>query len=259
MSTYSKVNRLDQQALPVNDICARETADLRFICLSSLLLGLLVLTTACNSTTVFQANFSSDTPGSAPATTQATGTILLSPGSGTITVVDAPAAGLPANKWVRVSHPSQPTPETVMKGEFSRFDGLGNYGFLASLYIPTGTGAVTVQFETFGRGLNNSPDFLHLDFMPAGNIRIDDDDSRTFGHFPRDQVFVLSVNLVITATNATAHISLLGAGTSGSIDVNIQPNRLTLARQFGSVRIWMGFQWTGIFFVDDILVTRRND
>src|SRR6185503_19821990 len=107
-------------------------ADLRFICLSSLLLGLLVLTTACNSTTVFQANFNSDTPGSAPATAQATGTVLLSPGSGTITVVDAPAASLPANKWVRISHPAQPAPETVMKGEFSRFDGLGNYGFLAS-------------------------------------------------------------------------------------------------------------------------------
>ena len=255
--TNSQVDRIYEQARLVSRIRGCRTSSSRSLCLGSLLLGLFLIT-ACNSTTVFQAHFNSDTPGSPPATNQATGTLLLSPGAGSITVVAAPAAGLPANKWVRISHPSQPTLETVMKGEFPASNGPGNYGFLASLFIPTGTGAVTVQFETFGRGLNNSPDFLHLDFMPAGNIRINDDDAVTFGHFPRDQVFVLSVNLVITPANATAHISLLGAGTSGSTDVSITGFRLTLAQQFGSLRIWMGFQWTGMFFVDDILVTRRN-
>jgi hypothetical protein len=257
MANHSNVYHEDE-AGPGRNSRAFNTASLRCVCLTSLF-GLLLLATACNSTTVLQANFNSDTVGSPPAAAQATGTVLISPGGGSITVVDAPAAGLPANKWVRISHPTQPSVETIMKGEFSRFGGVGTYGFLASLYIPTGTGAVTVQFETFGRGLNNSPDFLHLDFMPAGNVRIDDDDSRTFGRFARDRTFVLSVNFVITETNATAHISLIGSGTSGSIDVNIPANRLSLARQFGSVRFWMGFQWTGSFFVDDILVTRRND
>jgi hypothetical protein len=221
------------------------------------LLGLLVLSTACNSTTVLQASFNSDTAGSPPASAQATGTVSLSPGAGTIVVVDAPAPGLPANKWVRISHPTTPSPETVMRGTFSRFDGIGNYTLLASLFMPSGTGAATVQFESFSGSVNSAASFLHLDFMPEGDVRVDDGPVR-WGHFPRDQPFVLSVNLVITATTATAHFGLLGAGTSGTQDVNINPAWLSVARQFGAVRFWMGFQWTGSFFVDDILVTRNN-
>lgn len=256
MDTNSKVNRMAEQ-VRMGATWERRTVRLSFLCRGSLLLVLLLLITGCNSTTVLQANFNSDTAGSAPAGTQAVGTLLLSPGAGSITVVDAPLAGLAATKWVRISHPTQPSPETVMKAKFDSLHGVGNYSFLASLFIPTGAGAVTVDFEPFTD--LNSPEFLHLDFMPAGNIRIDDDNSRTFGHFPRDQAFVLSVNVVTTATSATAHIALIGAGTSGSIDVNIPANNLNAAKQFGSVRFWMGFQWTGTFFVDDILVTRRND
>lgn len=222
------------------------------------LLGLLLLSTACNSTTVLQANFSSDAAGSPPASAQATGTVLLDPGAGSITVVDAPAPGLAANKWARISHPTAPSPQTGLRGTFSRFDGAGDYGLLASMYIPSGTQVVTVQFETFTpQSSGNFPSFLHLDFMPEGDVRIDDSSVR-FGHFPRDQSFVLSVNLVITATSATAHITLLGTGASGSIDVPVNPSFLVLARQYGGVRFWMGFQWTGTFFVDDIIVTRKN-
>jgi hypothetical protein len=144
-----------------------------------------------------------------------------------------------------------------MRGVFARFDGVGNYWLLASLYIPDGTGAVTVQFEPFIEP-NEYFGFMHLDFMPEGDVRIDDGPVR-FGHFPRDLAFVLSVNLVITATTATAHISLIGEGTSGSTDVSVNPSLLSAARQFGAVRFWMGFQWQGSFFVDNILVTRRND
>jgi hypothetical protein len=202
-------------------------------------------------------NFNSDTVGSPPADTQGTGTVSLAPGAGTITVVDAPAPGLAANKWVRLNHPTTPSQETVMRCTFSRFDGVGNYTFLASLYIPSGTGAVTVQFETFQGSVNSAPGFLHLDFMPEGDVRIDDSSVR-FGQFPRDRTFALSVNLDITSTTATARIALHGTGASGTQDVNINPASLTVARQFGAVRFWMGFQWQGPFFVDDILVTRRN-
>jgi hypothetical protein len=221
------------------------------------LLLLLFLSTACNSTTVLLANFNSDNVGSPAASTQATGTVSLDPGAGSVTIVAAPAPALPADKWVQISHPTTPSPQTGMRGVFARFDGVGNYWLLASLYIPDGTGAVTVQFEPFIEP-NEYFGFMHLDFMPEGDVRIDDGPVR-FGHFPRDLAFVLSVNLVITATTATAHISLIGEGTSGSIDVSVNPSLLSAARQFGAVRFWMGFQWQGSFFVDNILVTRRND
>ena len=143
-----------------------------------------------------------------------------------------------------------------MRGLFSQFNGLGNYTLLTSLYIPSGTGAVTVQFEPFVEP-NEYFGFMHLDFMPEGDVRVDDGPVR-FGHFPRDQAFVLSVNLVITSTTATAHISLIGTGASGSQDVSVDPSLFSAAHQFGAVRFWMGFQWQGSFFADDILVTRRK-
>ncbi|HEY3136050.1 MAG TPA: hypothetical protein VGL29_08480 [Blastocatellia bacterium] len=216
--------------------------------------GLLLLSTACNSKTVLLANFNSDTVGAPPASAQNTGTVQVDPGGGSVTVVDAPP-GLPANKWVHISHPTQPSPQTGMRGVFSQFDGPGKYGLVCSLYIPSGTGAVTVQFEPFVEP-NEYFGFMHLDFMPEGDVRIDDDESKRFGHFPRDQSFVLSVNLVITSTTATARATLLGSGASGdSGDININN---PFARQFGAVRFWMGFQWRGSFFADDILVTRQN-
>jgi len=221
------------------------------------LLGLLLLLSACGTTTVFLANFNSDKVGSPPAFNQTTGTVSRDEGTGTVRVVAAPEPGLPANKWVRIQHLTAPSPQTAMKGEFSRFDGLGNYSLLTSLYIPSGTGIVTLQFETFGKAVTNYLNFLHLDFMPEGDVRIDDGPLR-FGHFPRDQVFVLSVNLVISNSQAEAHIALLGGVASGNADVVIRPILLSVAHQFGAVRFWMGFQTTGSFFVDDIIVTRKN-
>lgn len=259
MDTSSNVDRMNGQARFADSnqhVCGSRADSLRDILRLGSLLGLLFLLTACDSTTVLQANFNSDTVGSPPASTQATGTVSTDPGAGTVTVVAAPAPGLPANNWVRISHPTTPSPQTGMRGVFSRFDGVGNYGLLASLYIPSGAGAVTVQFEPFIEP-NEYFGFMHLDFMPEGDVRIDDGPVR-FGHFPRDQAFALSVNLVITATTATAHITLLGTGASGSTDVSVNPSLLAVARQFGGVRFWMGFQWQGSFFVDDILVSRRN-
>ena len=208
----------------------------------------------CNSTTVLLANFKNDNIGSPPGATQPTGTVSLNTGSGSITVVAAPNANLPANKWALINHPSQPTPETTLTGRFSRFFGLGQYGLLASLHIPRNAGVVTVQFESF----NQLGSFLHLDFMPEGDVRVDDNANARFGHFPRDTNFVLSVSLNITSTTATAEITLLGPGASGNRTVNVQPILLPVARQFGAVKFWVGFQHRASFFVDDIVVTRKN-
>ena len=224
------------------------------------LLGLLLFLSACTGTTVLLADFSNDTIGSAPVAAQTAGTVSLAPGAGTVLVVGAPDSGSPAEKWVRISHPTTQSQETTLTGDFARFDGIGNYGLIANLYLPSGTGVVTVQFEAFPQHLS----FLHLDFMPEGDVRIDDGAVR-FGHFPRDRVFLLSVNLAVTATTATAQITLqggdpsnVGGGASGSIDVNVKPLFLPLARQFGAVKFWMGFQHEGSFFVDNIQVRRRN-
>jgi hypothetical protein len=218
------------------------------------MMGLLL--SSCSSTTVLLANFKNDTIGSSPATAQPTGTVSVEPGAGTVTVVAAPRPELPSNKWAGISHPFAQTNLTQIKGKFTQF-GTGNYGLLASLHIPSGSGVVTVQFEASDKSPLPFGDFMHLDFMPEGDVRIDDTNVR-FGHFPRDENFVLSVNLVITATSATAEISLLGGEASGSTNVNIGANVLPLARQFGAVTFQVGSFHKATFFVDDIVVTRKN-
>jgi hypothetical protein len=219
----------------------------------TLLLVLLVSLAACNSTTVLLANFNTEAVGAPPAFNQPTGTVVTSEGAGSVRVAASPESASTTH-WLRISHPTHPTPETVMRARFDSFHGAGHYVLLASVFIPTGTGAVTLQLEPFGGDISSSPDFLHLDFMPQNNVRLNDNDANRFGTFPRDQSFVVSIQVDTTVTPAKATISLFGAGATGSKDVVLP----SLASQFGAVRIWMGFQWTGTFFVDDILVTRQN-
>jgi hypothetical protein len=205
----------------------------------------------CNSKTVLLANFNNDNVGAPPGTAQPTGTVQVEPGSGSITVVASPNNSMPQSKWVNITHAAGNNDVTMLTGKFPQFYGQGKYSLVAAMYIPSNAGVVTVQFETFtGNG-----SFLHLDFMPENNVRVDDGGTR-FGHFPRDASFVVNVVLTITSSAATADVSLVGGEANGSTQVNVQP--VALAQQFGAVKFWIGFQHTATFFVDDILVTKTN-
>jgi hypothetical protein len=99
---------------------------------------------------------------------------------------------------------------------------------------------------------------LHLDFLQDNRVRIDDDPNTIFGTFPRDQVFVVQVTLNINPSAPTAHIVLSGAGASGEKDYTIIPALRPKALQFGAVRLWMGFPWTGLFDATQIVVTYQT-
>jgi len=47
--------------------------------------------------------------------------------------------------------------------------------------------------------------------------------------------------------------------TSGQADYNITPALLSMARQFGAIRIWMGFPSTGAFDAANIVLTPKTD
>jgi hypothetical protein len=218
---------------------------------AALLLVVLALA-ACNSTTVLNAAFNAEPVGTPPAATQPIGFIELRPGSGTITMAPSPTGS--GNPWVRFNHPTQPAPETVMRARFDSFHGTGKYNVLCAMFIPSDTGAVTVNLETFAGSIDTAGDFLHLDFMPENNVRINDDNANRFGSFPRNQSFVLSIAVDTTVNPPTARVALLGGSASGQKDVTLP----AFSTGFGAVRVWMGFQWTGPFFIDDLLVTRVN-
>jgi hypothetical protein len=147
----------------------------------------------------------------------------------------------------------------ALQGNVSQFRGNGTYVFSTYLYIPTGAGLASIQFEPFGEAASNyGRGFLHLDFMQDNRVRIDDNSSTTFGTFPRDQVFLVQVTLNINASSPNAHIILSGAGASGTADRNVFPPWRPWAQQFGAVRLWMGFPQTGSFSATNILVTRKQ-
>ena len=212
---------------------------------------LLALLSGCASETLLLANFNAEAVGGPPAQAQPTGKVSIDAAPpGSVTIVP-PVTGSNSN-WARITHPDPRTP-TALRGEYAQFRGLGTYGMLAAVFIPSGSGVVTLQFEPFGRPVNDYLAFLHLDFMPDNTVRVDDGKA-SFGTFPRDRFFTVSVRLDITNADTKATFTLFGAGASGSLDYTVQPLFQNLARQHGAVRFWMGFPHTGNFSVDDIVV-----
>lgn len=227
-----------------------------------LLLGFVIaLTTAgsCNSATLFQSNFDSTAVNQPPSPTQAVGTASIDGPPGSVLVVAAPPNAQPSGKWLQISRPNGPQVASF-QGKLTQQQGNGTYVFSTALFMPqSNTDNVgTIQFESFNQPVTNPSGFLHLDFLPNNRVRVDDDDTTTFGQFPRNQVFLVQVTLNINATSPNAHIILSGAGASGEADRTVIPPLRPQAQQFGAVRIWMGFPHTGAFQATNIVVQRKQ-
>ncbi len=219
-------------------------------------LGLGVLA-SCASETLFKSDFNPTAVNQPPAVTQAVGTAHVHGPAGNVVVVAAPVTP-PSDKWVKISRPNADSDVAGMQGKLSQFKGDSHYTFSTTMFMPSGAGLATIQFEAFTNPVSSLTNFLHIDLMQDNTVRIDDNDASKFGSFPRNQAFVVLVGLDINAT-PKAHISLAGAGTSGSADYTIPGPMISLARQFGAVRLWMGFPWLGSFSASNIVVTRQTD
>ncbi len=219
-----------------------------------------MLLAGCTSQTFFQSNFDATAVGQPPAHVQQVGTINIDepPGASDVVVIASPVGS--GGKWVQIGRPigSGPGfPEIGLQGNFAQAATPGTYTFSTALYIPSGTGIATVQFETYGQPIGMLTSFLHLDFTQQSNVRLDDIENTRFGTFPHDQTFIVQVTLNTSASSPTAHIVLGGAGATGQTDYTIQPAFLNLVPQFGAIRLWMGAQWTGSFDATDIVVTGK--
>ena len=63
--------------------------------------------------------------------------------------------------------------------------------------------------------------------------------------------------LNIAAAQSTAHVVVSGGGASGDAVYTMPPPFHNTSLQFGSIRLWKGFQNTGSFDVTDIVVSRE--
>jgi len=219
-------------------------------------LVILMLLSGCASETLFRSNFDPVAVGQPPSHAQAVGTANIDGPPGSVLVVAPPVS--PSGKWVEITRRNDPSAIAALQGNFVQFRGAGTYTFSTILYIPSGSGIATIQAETFGQAVTNYSGFLHIDFTQDNHVRIDDKPETVFGTFPRDQPFIVEVTLDINPSSPTAHIVLSGAGASGQADYTIIPALRPMALQFGAVRVWMGFPWTGRFDATDIVVTRKT-
>jgi len=206
------------------------------------LLMIFLLATSCNAHTLFQSNFDTTALNQPPAPSQSVGTVTT---RGSILVQVIPGTNL---KGVQFDPRSDPNDNTVLRCELSVPQDNGTYVFSTAIYWPSNSGGtVTIWFDrphdviTTGAlsqdvlSGNPKPEFMHLDLI-GDSVRIDDDNSTTFGTFPRDQLFLVQVALNINAT-PSAHILLSGAGASGEADRKIGPSFPTTQLKFGAVRI----------------------
>lgn len=239
--------------------------DLRLVPSPGLGIGALVrclplafaMTMLAGCQTLFQSNFNSTPLGQPPAAVQATGTASVFGPPGSVIIVSAP--GSASGHWLQVSRANNQAPIAGMVGMLSAVPGPGQYSFICAMYMPTGSGLATLSFEPFPQPQEGGMySFLHLDFTQKNNVRINDNDGTSFGTFPRNQPFDVTVSLNTAASPPTAHIGLLGTGASGSADYTIT-EPIQFVQQFGAIRVWMGYPWTGYFDSADILVTRSTN
>jgi hypothetical protein len=222
--------------------------------------SLIVLTTAgsCNSETLFKSEFATTPVNQPPSPTQAIGTASIEGPPGSVLVVEAPSEAQPPLKWLRISRPNGPDVASFLC-KLTKQSGNGAFVFSTALFIPENSNGVgTIQFESPNHPPDLPPAFMHIDFLPSNQVRIDDDQNTIFGNFTRNQVFLVQVTLNINSTSPNANIILSGAGASGSKDYAIIPPLRSQTPQFEQVRIWMGFPHTGSFLVNNALVTRKQ-
>lgn len=209
----------------------------------------------CHAVTVFESDFNKSLLGTPPATAQEVGTIATDGTPGSVQVVDSPA--WPSGHWVSISRGEGPT-LSALQCNFSEFKGQGTYTLSCLLFIPSGAGVATIQFEEFRQHISQYKSFLHLDFTAENRVRIDDEPATAFGAFPRDVPFLLTVVLEIRPDGATAHIALAGSTANGTATYEIKPAPARPSL-FGAVRFWMGYPHTGTFKATQVMVRYAAD
>src|SRR6516162_3939027 len=97
----------------------------------------LTVLAGCASETLFQSNFDSTAIGQPPAAVQATGTANVFGPPGSVHWLQVSRASLPGNQ----------APIAGMQGVLSAVRGPGQYSFICAMFMPTGSGLATLQFE----------------------------------------------------------------------------------------------------------------
>ena len=208
-----------------------------------------VLITSCGKT-IFYATVDNEPIGGFPNTNQKVGTVKFSVHD---SVRIAKITGLPG-KWIKLGRSFPESDVVSLQCKVDTMRGDKAYQFSTYLFLDNQSPTSSISFEAFNQPMSELQGFLHIDLLPDNKLRVNDDANKTFGSFPRNQPFILSVSFNTITNNPTAHISLSGAGASGTFDtplLNFGPSNY---HRFGQVRFWMGWPHIGKFNATNILV-----
>lgn len=200
---------------------------------------------------LFSSNFDPTPDNAPPLPMQAVGTARVEGARGSVVVVDPPFPH--SNKWVQITG-MPPDPKTGKLPSFfgllTEVNGEGVYNFSAAVFVPSNTDVASMSFATA-----SGEEFMHIDFTTDNRVRIDD--LVVFGSFVRDQVFLLQVTLSISTAKSTAHVVASGGGATGQQDYTMPQPFHNLSLQFGSIKLWKGFEDAGSFDATNIIVSRE--
>jgi len=205
---------------------------------------------------LFSSNFNSTQDNTPPSPTQAVGTATVEGSRNTVVVVDPSFPH--TDKWVQITG-APPDPKTgqlpAFIGHLTEVDGLGVYNFSAAIFVPSPSVPSQLDVSSISFATATGQEFMHIDFTQDNKVRIDD--LVVIGSFVRNQVFLLQVTLNIAAAQSTAHVVVSGGGASGDSVYTMPVPFHNISLQFGSIKLWKGFENTGSFDVTDIVVSRE--
>ena len=216
-------------------------------------LPLLLALSGCG-TTIFLDKFDAAAVGAPPAP-PSTGTSTFS--SSNVVIASNPQNAGSADRWLRLSR----TVATQGGGQY-----IGNFTQNVSKkkgsidlvgFIPQSSKIMMTVFFESGPA-PNAP-LLHIDLMPAGEIRIND--TQVVGTFKFDHLIGFFITFDLTGTSPNAEILIRGGGNDAALNVPISsPNSANFG--FGRVRILAPFEGenapNGAFLVNDIIATTPN-
>ncbi|HMG15646.1 MAG TPA: hypothetical protein VK590_09375 [Saprospiraceae bacterium] len=218
--------------------------------LSYLSLCVLVLFSSCSRPLLFKATFDTVGQGYPPSIVEI-GHVRIE--GWAFDIHGEKITGIP-RQWVNLTRRTSNT--VALQGTINYPENnAGKYIFTSYLYIPSGGGVASIQFEAWDQAIYTRDNFLHLDFLPNGNVMIDGDSSSKFGHFPHDSVFVVQATIDLT-TAPNVNIVLTGGGANGHSNKIIQALYQSNAYKFGSFRLISETPIKGSFYATNILIEK---
>lgn len=206
------------------------------------------------ATTIFLDKFDTAAIGAPPAP-PATGTSTFS--STNVVIAANPQNAQSSDRWLRVSRTVATQGGGQYIGTFTQnlTQKKGSIDLVG--FIPQRSKIMmTVFFES---GPPPHAPLLHIDLLPAGEIRIND--TQVVGTFKFDHLVGFLITFDLTGSSPNADILIRGGGNDAALNVPISPpNSAHLG--FGRVRIFAPFEGVnapnGAFLVNDIIATTPN-